>query len=353
MLQKTSDSLEELIALQDELREAEKYVLVQKTQAGTKITVYKNYLERLIDVFYDLQKKQAEREFAISTVNERFENLQEYKRQIAEGKNIELEIDLRKEENAKLKDEQLRVTGEKAQSDAKINEIKTSIEVLAERINSIDKQISSLRAKIITSGVPENVSVDDEGTATNAEITRLKFDYENKQIAYDSCKESLSRIENEYKINSSILNEKRNEIKLLEQNVTKAMEENAFASYAELEKCFIDSTVLKNNQAKVNEYNDSVRILTSQKDSIEAEKIAEISKETITELDAEIVSLGAEVNVLAQKLGRLEGELSRVEEDNKKLNEISASLEVFKKKYDSFASSTASSSSSRLTGFSR
>lgn len=345
LLQKTSDSLEELIALQDELREAEKYVLVQKTQAGTKITVYKNYLERLIDVFYDLQKKQAEREFAISTVNERFENLQEYKRQIAEGKNIELEIDLRKEENAKLKDEQLRVTGEKAQSDAKINEIKTAIEVLAERINSIDKQISSLRAKIITSGVPENVSVDDEGSATNAEITRLKFDYENKQIAYDSCKEALSRIENEYKINSSILNEKRNEIKSLEQNVTKAMEENAFASYAELEKCFIDSTVLKNNQAKVNEYNDSVRILTSQKDSIEAEKIAEISKETITELDAEIVSLGAEVNVLAQKLGRLEGELSRVEEDNKKLNEISASLEVFKKKYD-----TAKELSSVLRG---
>ncbi|MBP3582086.1 MAG: hypothetical protein J6J33_04975, partial [Clostridia bacterium] len=129
------------------------------------------------------------------------------------------------------------------------------------------------------------------------------------------------------------------------QNVTKAMEENAFASYAELEKCFIDSTVLKNNQAKVNEYNDSVRILTSQKDSIEAEKIAEISKETITELDAEIVSLGAEVNVLAQKLGRLEGELSRVEEDNKKLNEISASLEVFKKKYD-----TAKELSSVLRG---
>jgi DNA repair exonuclease SbcCD ATPase subunit len=74
LLQKTSDSLEELIAIQDEIREAEKFVLVQKIQAGTKVTVYKNHLEKLIDIFYDLQKKQAEREFAISTVNERFEN---------------------------------------------------------------------------------------------------------------------------------------------------------------------------------------------------------------------------------------------------------------------------------------
>ncbi len=345
LLQKTSDSLEELIALQEELREAEKYVLVQKIQAGTKITVYKNYLERLIDIFYDLQKKQAEREFAISTVNERFENLQEYKRQIAEGKNIELEIDLRKEENAKLKDEQLRVTNEKAKSDAKINEIKTSIEVFTERINSIDKQISSLRAKIITSGVPENVSIDDEGTATNAEITRLKFDYENKQIHYDSCKDALNRIENEYKINSSILNEKRNEIKVLEQGVTKAMEENNFSSHDELEKCFVDVSVLKNNQAKVNEYNDNVRILTSQKESIEAEKIVEISKEDITKLNDEISTLNEDVNVLAQKLGRLEGELSRVEEDNKKLNEISQNLEIYTKKYD-----TAKELSSVLRG---
>ena len=59
----------------------------------------------------------------------------------------------------------------------------------------------------------ENVSVDDEAVATQAEVTRLKFDYENKQIAYDSSKEALSRIENEYKINSSILAEKRWEAK--------------------------------------------------------------------------------------------------------------------------------------------
>ena len=334
ILQKTSDSLEELIALQDTLRDAEKHILVQKTQAGTKITIYKNYLERLIDINYDLQKKKAEREFAISTVNERFENLKEYKKQIVEGKNIELEIDIKKDERIKLKDEQLRITNEKTQSDAKLGEIKTAIEVLNERLSNIDKQIASLKAKIITSGVPENVSVDDEAVATQSEITRLKFDYENKQIAYDSSKEALSRIENEYKINSSILAEKKAEIKMLEQSVTKAMEDGNFASREELEKCFIDSIVLKNNQTKVNEYNDSVRILNAQKDAIESENLPEISKEQITLLESEINDLAEEVNNLAQKLGRLQGELSRVEEDNKKLNEISANLEIFKKKYD-------------------
>jgi chromosome segregation ATPase len=147
--------------------------------------------------------------------------LKEYKRQIAEGKSIELEIDKKKEERIKLKDEQLKVTGEKSQSDAKISEIKTAISVLDERTNNIDKQITTIKSKIISSGVPENVSIDEETKATNSEIARLKFDYENKQIAYDSGKESLSRIENDYKINSSILADKRAEIKILEQNQKK------------------------------------------------------------------------------------------------------------------------------------
>ncbi len=345
LLQKTSDSLEELIALQDTLREAEKRILIQKTQAGTKVTIYKNYLERLIDIIYDLQKKQAEREFAISTVNERFENLKEYKKQIAEGKNIEIVIDTKKEERIKLKDDQLRVTGEKAQSDAKISEIRTAIEVLNERVSNIDKQIASLRAKIITSGVPENVSVDEEALATQAEVTRLKFDYENKQIAYDSSKEALSRIENEYKINSSILAEKREEIKVLQANVNKAMSDGNFTSREELEKCFVDNSLLKANQARVNEYNDSVRLLTSQKQGIEAENLPELTKEKLAEIVTEIQGLSEEVNTLAQKLGRLEGELSRVEEDNKKLHEITVSLNDFKHKYD-----TAKELSSVLRG---
>ena len=53
---------------------------------------------------------------------------------------------------------------------------------MAERLNNTEKQITSLSAKIVASGVPENVSLSQENETIDKEIARLKFDYENKQI---------------------------------------------------------------------------------------------------------------------------------------------------------------------------
>ena len=43
-----------------------------------------------------MQRKKAEREFAIINVNEQYSDLKDYKKQIAEGRNIELVIDEKK-----------------------------------------------------------------------------------------------------------------------------------------------------------------------------------------------------------------------------------------------------------------
>ena len=98
LLQDTVVSLENLIDLQDKVRDDEKQALIRKTQAGTRVTIYESHLESLIELLYSLQKKKAEREFVIFNVNEKYQNLAEYKRQIAEGKSIELVIDTKKEE---------------------------------------------------------------------------------------------------------------------------------------------------------------------------------------------------------------------------------------------------------------
>ena len=164
ILERTAESLEELIVLQDSIRESEQEISIQKAQYGAKITLCKDYLESLIDVIYDLQKKKAEREFVIFNVNEKFENLKEYKKQIAEGKNIEIEIETKKEERMRLRDEQIRVTEEKSKSDMKISEIRSAIDVLNEKTENILKQINTTSAKILASGVPEGVSVEDEKT---------------------------------------------------------------------------------------------------------------------------------------------------------------------------------------------
>ena len=58
LITNTASSLEELINVQNDLREAELRIIINKTQSGTKITIYRNYLESLIDVVYDLQKRE-------------------------------------------------------------------------------------------------------------------------------------------------------------------------------------------------------------------------------------------------------------------------------------------------------
>ena len=334
LLQNTADSLEELIVLQENIRKAEIDVLVNKAQSGTKVSLLKSYLESLIDILYDLQKKKAEREFAIYNVNERYANLKEYKKQIAEGKNIELEIDLKKEERMNLRDEQIRVTEEKSKSDLKIADIKLAIEVLSEKLANAEKQILSLNAKILASGVPEGVLVEDEIIETDKTIQKLKFDYDNKQVHYESCKENLSRTENEYNVSSSILSSKRAEIFELQGIVNSAMTKNNFKSNEDLENSFVDSNEIKNKQNIVNEHNDKLRLLNSQKLLLEQEEIVQVDAKALKVLETEINELNEQVKKLSELVGKAGAELERIEEANQKLKEFNADLEVAKHNYD-------------------
>ena len=334
LLQKTSESLENLIELQDGIREMEVQVLYEKAQAGAKVSLYKAHLESLIDVLYDLQKKKAEREFVIFNVNEKFEDLKEYKKQIAEGKNIEIEIESKKEERMRLRDEQIRITEDKSKSDMKISEIRAQIDVLNEKIENILKQIASLTAKIMASGVPEGASVETERFETDKAIAKLKYDYDIKQVHFDSCKENLSRTENEYNVKSSILAGKRAEIDELEIRVNDAMSKNGFANAEELEKCFMDSTVLKSKQAKVNEHNDSMRLLSAQKEEIEKSSYKQVSPEELLILKQEIESLNEQVKTLSENVGKSSADVSRLEESNEQLHQITEELEKAKHNYD-------------------
>lgn len=334
ILQKTADSLEELISLQDSVREAELKSSLEKAQVGAKLSIYKEYQERLIDIIYDLQKKKAEREFVIFNVNENYENLKEYKKQIAEGKNIEIQIDSKKEEREKLRNEQFRVTDDKSKSDVKLSEIRSAIEVLNEKLSNTEKQISSLIAKIMASGVPEGVSVDEEKLETDKAIKKLKYDYDDKRIHYDSCKENLSRTENEYNVKSSILTSKRSEISELQVRVNDIMAKNFFRSREELEACFVDPVSLKAKQTKVNDHNDQLRLLTAQKAGLESDDIKQVSSEELLVLKQEIDELNAEVKKLSENVGKLGAEADRIAEANAKLRKINAELEVAKHGYD-------------------
>ena len=334
LIEKTSDSLENLIAIQDELREGEIKVIIKKTEAGTKITSYERELESLLEILYNLQRKKAEREFVILNVNEKYRNLAEYKKQIAEGKNIELVIDSKKEERYKLRENQNEITAEQLKIEKSIAETKSNIEVLKEKQAAAEKQITNLKAEIIASGVPETASVEDEKQETSKAIAKLKFDYENTGLKFESAKDNLKRTENEYEIKYSILIEKRNEIKELEKEVNDSMARAEFSSGEDLEKCFAESYELKVKQSRYQEYEDEVRFANLQKAELEKDVVVSLDEESVAKLKLEIDELNELVKELSELVGKNSAEYQRVLESNQKNNELSKQLEEYTHKLD-------------------
>lgn len=334
LLSDTVSSLENLIDLQDSVREDERQALIKKTQAGTRITVYESYLENLIETLYSLQKKKAEREFVIFNVNEKYKNLSEYKKQIAEGKSIELVIDDKKEERAKLKDKQFELATEKSKSDLKIASMNSEIKLNEERIETNEKTIAELGRKILTSGVPEGVSVETEKQETETAIKKLKVEYAEKQSAFETNKEALSRIENDYQVSESILKSKNDEIEELNAKITASLENNGFKDFSDLENCFADASALKLKQEKVNDFNNNLKLLELQKKSLESENLKEVDAEEVAKTEKEIGELNEVVKSLTESIGKLGSELERLTVDNTKLKELDKNLTDFTHKLD-------------------
>ncbi len=334
LLQETTQSLESLIDLQDKVREDEKQVLIKKTQAGTRITIYESHLESLVELLYNFQKKKAEREFVIFNVNEKHQNLSEYKKQIAEGKSIELVIDNKREERAGLKDQQFDLMTQKSKSDLKLANLKAEINLEQERLLANEKTIYELSNKILASGVPEGVSVEGERAETEKAISLLKIEYAEKQSLFETSKEALSRIENDYQVSESILKSKTDEIDELTAKITASLETNGFSNFADLEKCFADSSLLKLKQEKVNDFNNNYKLLELQKQSLEAENLEDIDDEKLKSMESQITTLNEVVKSLTETIGKLGAELQRITTDNQKLKEITKSLDEFTHKLD-------------------
>lgn len=334
IFEKTADSLESLINIQNNIREAEQRVLINKTQAGTKITIYKNYLESLIDVLYRLQNQKAEREFIIFNVEEKYQNLKEYKKQIAEGKNVEILIDSKKEEKLRLRENQNKINEERLEAEKDIAKTQANADVLNEKLALTEKQIVNTKAQILASGVPEGTSVQEETEESKKALEKLKFDNSQMQINYDSCKEHVDRTEKEYSVTSSILTDKKAEIISLQNSVNEKMMKAGFKSNEELEQFITTPSDLKEKQNKITDFDSNLKLAEIQKAELEKQVIARVDEEKINNLKAEVEVLDELVKELSGSVGRLGAEFDRIVDANKKLKEFSQELDIQKHNLD-------------------
>lgn len=334
LISQTIENLETLIDLQDTIREEQLKIIISKTQAGTKVSLYTNQIEDLTDLMYKLQTKKAEREFAIFNVNEVYKDLKEYKKQIADGKNIELVIDQKREEKYKLKDEQNRQIIIKSGLEQKISLINADIQVLSGQLSSLEAEYNKVKTSIRVNGIPDGVTVLQEQTNTLAEINRLKNEYSKKETRLESSRDLLSRTKNEYEINASLLSEKEIEERELDSKISNMMIECGFKSDEELENSFEISSELKLKQQKYNEFKTEYKVVQTQKQDLECDYYGDVDEEKVGSLKEEVEKLSSSVSVLSEKVGRTSATFERIEEDNKKRNQISSELEKLKHKFD-------------------
>lgn len=345
LIVETTTKLEDIMLMQERLREDELSLVVSKAQYGTKIVDTKRVLENLYEIVYDLQKKKAEREFIMINSKAELEGIEDYKKFIADGKALEIKLDEKIAQKQSLRDKQFVVMQEKNQSDRKILEIKSNIQVLSQKLEGDQKQISSLISKALTSGVPEGVSVAEEKEFTKTELSNLKKDYQEKQSKFETLKEAFSRIENDYKINSSILIDKQNELKYLKDIIENNMIKFNFNSYEDIENNFAENVEIKQNIEKINNFDNKFNSLMLQKNDIEKEIDCEYSEEKLTSLKIDVQSLTDEVKTLSEEVGKQSIRLENILKENSQLKELKQKLLTAQKEFD-----TAKELSSVLRG---
>lgn len=334
ILQSTTESLESLIDLQDSLREEQLKIIISKAESGTKISIYSGYIDSYNDILYTMQKKKAEREFAIINVNEQYSNLKDYKKQIAEGRNIELVIDEKKEHKFNLKDEQTKLIINKSTLERIISTINADISVLNEKANLKKEQYTKIQQSIFDFGIEENSSVSKEQINILNNINELKDTYSKKEMTLESNKELLSRITRDYDINVSIFNNKKLEIENLETKISNLMIDCNFASNDELESHFENQSLVKEKQNRLNDYKTKLKLITTQKTELEKDNYDGISEEKISNLKDDIDNLSEQVTFLSEKVGRTSAEYEKTKQDNETRKTIVSELEVVKHNYD-------------------
>ncbi len=341
----TSTKLEDLLILQERLREEELFVTSKKAEFGAQISILKTQLEPLYELLHDLQKKKAEREFIILNSNAELEKIDNYKKFVADGKNLEIEVDLKIKAKQQLRDDQLKLVQEKGELERKVLQTKSTLQVLNQKLEGDEKQIANLIAKALTSGVPEGVSIADEIAFSKEAIARLKKDYSEKQSLFETYNETFSRIENDYRFTMAILKDKQQEKENLQNIIQNNMVKFNFSSEDEVEKLFIENVEIKQNFEKINIFNNKLEILKQQKEAINESEINEVDEQLILKFKAEAETLTEEVKMLSEEIGKIGAKLEAVASNNKKLKEIENALLVAQKKYD-----TAKELSSVLRG---
>ena len=301
-LQKTANTLEDLIDLQTGLRDKIQDVLSRKSEQGTKISLLSEKYEELLDLYYVLQKERAEREMLmIEAKNFVGDNFEEKRETLSE----------REETITSIYEQLLEKFSELDEYKQKI--IDTNKDLIKLEKEKIKLEMSEKRVVAAS-----DESFEQFGDDIADRKQKLEDSYTHLLALKNDAELSLNTVLKDYDVKKTLLDEKTSNYQDQSALVSSLLFRYGYSDEQEAKKYITTDAMLKNMQNEITSYNNQM-----QKLEIEKELLSQSTKEGVGESSEDVFA-------------KLEDLRNKKLEKTKRLGEVEVLLMSYQKELDEY-----------------
>jgi len=300
---KTASALEELINLQNSMQQTMQENANKKTEYGSRISLFSEKYEQLLDLYYVLQKERAERELL----------LLEAKSSVGETNFNEERIDFVNNQNSTHV-----IANEIIDLYMQLSELKTSIMVEQEKLLDLEYKKGVLQAK--EKGGRQNVT--HIGSSMSIEeikdkIDELKESYKHLYSLKNDAEVSMQNAVKEFELKTKMLSYKLDELQDVSALVSALLYRYNFTSEEECKQYITTDNMIKLKISEINSYNTRLTRL-----EVQYALLYEESGSSEEAKVADIISKKKENDEMQMRVGEINILISDLEKQQKEYEEI-------------------------------
>ena len=310
-LKKTSSALENLINVQNDLKQEIQDNISKKTEQGSRISMLSEKYEQLLDVYYELQKERAERELLMFEAKTTVAgaDFEQKRTEFAENDNI------------------LKVTSnELINTYMQLSELKTSIMVAQEKLVDVEFKKGKLESKLQhygdLTGEENEQSLINSPEEIREKMENLKQTFKHLFSLKTDAENTAQNNVKEYEIKTKLLSYKIDELEEISALVSALVFRYGFADEDQAREYSITDNMLKIKENEIKSYDSRVLKLEVERAFLGGNNTSEENNEQ------EIVNLTKENEDLTLRLGELNSEIVSLQES---INEYNKIVELMKR----------------------
>lgn len=314
-LEKTSETLEDVINLQNKLQITVQENKDKKIEYGTKISMLSELEEQLIDLYYVLQKERAEREMLMleAKCNVSVDNFEEKRTNLAE---TELQSNQLNQELIELY--------------LQLSELKNQILASQEDLSQLEYERGVIETKLQYSSTTNNTLSNDDFVSYNSESVREKIDalhetHKHLLSLKQDAENSLQNTLKEYDVKTKLLAFKIDERQDVSALVSSLIYRYSFKDENEVKEYIITDNMLKLKENEIKSYN-----LLLSKLELQHDYLSENSSPSENSGFCNYLNLSKECESINIRLGELKILIENKEKEFNEYNQLKELIEKYK-----------------------